>query len=301
MRQTLSGALVLVSLLCAAEARAEEPVRVRLVEPGRAPLKVLRYRARAGQTAHVSMTMKMGMAVKVAGQALPSTPVPEMRCGIAVKVTEVTPAGDIKYDFQYDGFEVVSDPATPPAVLEAMRKLLAPIKGLRGHGVITSRGFAQEGRVEVPPDADPQLKQMIEGLQQSMKQFSAPMPEEPVGVGARWETTYEISQRGLRVDQVAKNELKSMEGDRLALAVVLTQSAPPQPMKLPELPASARMDLVSLASSGEGTSALDLAGLIPTSAAVKLQMLMKTRMQIGEQPAQDMEMTMDMAMNLTGR
>jgi hypothetical protein len=227
--------------------------------------------------------------------------VPEMRVGFDMKVTEVTPAGDIKFDFDYGAFEVMPDPATAPATVDAMRKVLAGVKGLHGHGVTTSRGFTQEGRIDVPPGADPQLKDIIDSMQQSMKQFSSPLPEEPVGAGARWETTYQLTQKGIRIDQVAKIEVRSIEGERLRLAVSLTQSAPAQRMQIPDLPASARMDLVSLASTGEGASVLDLGRLVPSSAEVKLTMLMKTRMQMGQEKAQDIDMTMDMAMAVTSR
>ena len=162
-------------------------------------------------------------------------------------------------------------------------------------------GFTQEGRIEVPPTADPQLKQIIDSLQQSMKQFSAPLPEEPVGAGARWETTNALEQRGIRIDQVAKTELKSIQGDRLVLAFGLTQSAPPQRVESSDLPATARMDLVSLASTGDGGSTVDLGSLIASSANVKLQMLMKIRLKMGEQPPQDIETTMDMSMAVTSR
>jgi hypothetical protein len=284
----------------AAPSAAAEP-RVRLLEPGRAPLKALRYRAKAGQTVHMSMSMKMGMAMKLGGQALPSTPVPEMRCGIDLKVTEVTPKGDMKYEFEYSSFEVVADPAAPPAVVNAMRDAVGTVKGLRGHGVTNSRGFTQEARIDVPPGANPQIKQIIESLQQSMKQFSAPLPEEPVGAGARWETTYVLEQRGIRIDQVAKMEVKSIEGERLNFAFTLSQSAPPQRITSPDLPATARMDLVSLASKGEGTSVVDLGGLIAAAASLKMQMAMAMRMQMGEQKPQDIESSMDMTMNLTSR
>ena len=68
-----------------------------------------------------------------------------------------------------------------------------------------------------------------------------------------------------------------------------------------DLPATARMDLVSLASTGDGGSTVDLGSLIASSANVKLQMLMKMRLKMGEQPPQDIETTMDMSMAVTSR
>ena len=306
MRQATPRALAVVTLLAVGAVRADDASpppdpRLRLIDAGRAPLKALRYRARPGQMAHLSMSIKMGMALKVGGQALPPTTMPEIRCGFDLKVVDVSPAGDIRYDFEYGAFEVASDPGTPPAALESMRTLFAGLKGLRGHGVTTSRGFMREGTIQVPADAQPQLKEIIDSMQQSLRQLAAPLPEEPVGAGARWETTYLLVQKGIRIDQVANNEVKALDGDRMDLVVSITQSAPVQRMDAPGLPPNARMDLVSLASTGGGTSTLDLGRLVPSAASVKLKMQMKTRMQTGEEKPQDIDMTMDMDMSVSGR
>jgi len=305
MRQAQAVALALLAALAPAAARAaeqpaSEPV-LRLLAPGRAPLKALRYRARPGQKAHVSMSISMAMTMSIGGQVLPTPPTPEMRCGLDMQVTDVTPQGDIHYAFQFGEFEVVAQPSVPPAVVEATRNAVAGVRGLRGRAVASSRGITREAEIKVPPDAPPQVRQMVDSLQQSMRQFSAPLPEEPVGAGARWDTTYHLTQNGITIDQTAHNELTSIDGDRGQLAVTLTQSAPPQRMATPNLPAGARADLVSLASSGEGTSTLDFTRLVPTSARVKLKMKMATRMQVGQEKPQEFDMTMDMSMSMTGR
>jgi hypothetical protein len=305
MRQAMAVALAVLGVLGAtASARAEdlpgEPV-LRLISPGRPPLKALRYRAKVGQKSKASMTMTMAMAMTMGGQALPMPPIPEMRCEFGVTVTEVTPEGDIHYDFEFGAFEVVGQPEVPAAVLEATRSSMAALRGMRGQAVVTSRGITREAQIQVPPQASAQLKQTIESLRQSLRQMSSPMPAEPVGAGARWDTMYKITQSGMTIDQTAHVELTSIEKDRAQLAIALTQTAPPQTMAAPGTPPTTRTDLVSLSSAGEGVTDLDLGLLVPTSGRLKLKTKMAMRVQSGEEKAQDFAMTMDMSMTMTGR
>ena len=46
---------------------------------------------------------------------------------------------------------------------------------------------AREADLKAPPGGSAQMQQSLENLRQSMRQMSAPLPEEPVGKGARWE------------------------------------------------------------------------------------------------------------------
>ena len=304
MRQAAVAFAVLTALAPATGSAADDPSGepiLRLVSPGRAPLKVLRYRAKAGQKAHASMTMSMAMAMEMAGRAMPMPAVPEMRCGFDVTVTEVTPQGDIHYDFVFSDFDAVAAAEVPAAVLEGTRRAVAGLRGMRGRAVVSNRGITREARLEVPPEAPAQLKQTLDSLQQSMRQLSAPLPEEPVGPGARWDTTHRLTQNGITIEQTGHVELTSLEKERIQLAIALTQSAPPQRMALAGVPPAMRTDLVSLQSAGEGVTVLDLGLLLPSSARMKLKMQMAMRMQAGEDKPQNMAMTMDMTMALTGR
>lgn len=282
------------------EGPAAEPA-LKLLSPGRPPLKALRYRVQPGHRGTLTMSMTTAMAMSLGGQELPAAPTPETRCRLDYHVTDVTPAGDIRYEFEIGGFEAVAQPSIPAAVLEATRSALAPMKGLRGHVVVTTRGITREADIQIPSDAPPQLRAMGESLRQSVRQFSAPLPEEPVGPGARWDTSYRMSMNGMTLEQTGHHELTALEGDRGRLAIAITQTAPPQALQNPGMPPGARVDLVTLSSTGTGESSFDLTRLAPVSATVKLKMQMKTRIQVPEQKPQDMDAKLDMSMSITGR
>jgi hypothetical protein len=237
---------------------------IKVIAPGRPPLKALRYHAQAGSRGTFVTSMSMRMAMTVGGQALPSAPMPEMRFTAAYEVTAVTPAGDMRYQFEFVEFDAVGDSSVPPAVLEGTRRALASLKGLRGHAVVTPRGITREAGFEVPEGAPPQVAATLDGMRQALRQFSAPLPEEPVGAGARWDTSTRITQAGMTMQQVGHNEL-------------------------------------SLSSTGEGEMGFDLAQLAPVSARMKMAMAMKMRVKMAAQRAEEFDTRVDMTMSVTAR
>jgi hypothetical protein len=299
--------LVLPALLLLAPVagRADQPAppdapRVKLLAPGRPPLRALRYSAKEGQKGVMTMSLNMTMEMSFGSQALPAQAIPEMRYGLGYQVTKVDPQGDIRYEFTLQDPEVVSGPGVSPMVLEAMKTNVEKMRGLHGHAVINSRGLVRDAEVVIPEGADPQLRQLLDGMRQSFRQLAAPFPEEPVGVGAKWETTMRINQNGITLDQVGVSELTSLEGESGRLGLTLTQKAEPQKVQTANMPAGTHMNLSSLTSTGDGETAFDLRQLVPVKAQIKLHSEMKAGLKMG-QDEQPMGMKMDMSMIMTGK
>ncbi|MEM9493127.1 MAG: DUF6263 family protein, partial [Myxococcota bacterium] len=142
-------------------------------------------------------------------------------------------------------------------------------------------------KLEMPPDLDPQIKQMMGSAEQNMKQMSSPLPAEAVGVGAKWELHQQMKQNGIELKQVTTFELIELNGDKGKLKASVRQKADPQSVSMPN---GVNADLVSLNSSGEGIVNFDLSKLVPNSSiAIKNNTTMKVMGQ---------EVTVDMDMNL---
>ena len=301
-------AVAALALLIPAAAVADQPPakpdsdgpRVRLLAPGRPPLRTLRYQAAVGQKGELSMGMTMSMEMSIAGQTLPATVLPEMRYGMEYRVTTVEPSGDIRYEFNFKDAKVNPGPNATPAVTEAMRGYLEKMSAMKGHVVVSTRGLVREADFVLPPDLDAQLRQFLEGMRQSLRQISAPFPEEAVGVGAKWETTLRATQNGLTLDQTALSELTTLEEQGGRLAVTVTQNAEPQQMQPPNLPPGARIDLSTFKSSGSGESVFDLRRLVPSRAEMKLHTEMEATIQMGQEK-QPMAMKMDLGLSTTGK
>lgn len=305
MRRVPVAVLGVVCALAAGPAPAAEPAggdgpHVKLLSPGEPPLRPLRYQVANGRRGRVTMTVGTTMAMTMDGQALPAPPAIEVKSWFDYRVTSASPGGDIRAEYEFGPMEVVEKPGLAPEIVQAMRAALAGMTGTKGFSVIDSRGIVRDADITVPAGAAPQLRQMIDGMRQSLRQLSSPFPEEAVGRGARWDTSYRITQNGLSIDQVAHVELAALDGDKGRMNITLTQSAPAQTMSPPGLPPGVKMKLVSLASSGSGENRFDVTAPVSTSAQVTMKMNMANRIESPDGKAQEMKMSMEMSMTMDG-
>jgi hypothetical protein len=245
-------------------ATATSGPEIKVIEAGSGPKQTLRFTAQKGLKKVMVMAMDMGMTIDVGGSPRDQQ-VPTMKMTMDLTVTDVAANGDIRYEFKLRDPEVVDDPSNPS--VGAVKQALAGMSGLSGSAVVTNRGFAKQVEVNVPPGATPQVAQFVDSLKQSMGQISAPLPEEPVGVGAKWETTQKLEQNGLKLQQVATNELTHLDGNTITFDVAIKQTAAPQKI----VKDGVTVDLQSYSGSGTGRTTIDLTQLVPKAGHVAMK------------------------------
>lgn len=113
-----------------------------------------------------------------------------------------------------------------------------------------------------------------------------PLPDVPVGVGARWRLERTVPRVNSVIKQRATYQLESVEGDRLVIAVELLNTGERQPVTL-DGPARSSSELLALRvfQTGKLTVALDS----PTAAAGALDRtdVIHLRTTMGERTLQD--------------
>ncbi len=268
--------LFTISPATAQDAGPQEPkVLVELVDVGKAPLQKLRFVPKKGATVKAVMTLKMSQSMELGGQVQPATAIPAQKITMEVTVNDVSSDGDISYAFKYTDLDVVEDPANPSPIGNAIRETLKPMIGATGSGVVTSRGIAKKGEMQIPEGLQPQLKAMLEGLKDSLNSLSAPVPEEAVGAGARWRTTQNVSANGMKIKQIAMNEVTKLDSNSCTLKITLTQEAQPQAVKNPALPPGVTMTLDSLDTTGDGVNLLVFDSVFPQESTVNVNSKVK--------------------------
>ena len=251
----------------AALAEAREP-EVRLVEAGSEP----RYRLRLGPEPGISQTLRMrlqmGMRMTANGEEGPPQQTPPWEMDMESTVRSIAPNGDVDYTFRVLSVGLGDDPATPPEVREQIQSGLQGLVGLGGTGTLTARGYSKETRLEIPATLPPQQSQTLQGLHQSMKQMSVPLPEEPVGLGGAWEVTSTLEQNGLQVGQRIRYEVTSIDEERVRARVTGEQRADNQPLPPTGQPGTSA-ELLSLKTELEGETVLQHAGFLPESSRLE--------------------------------
>jgi len=270
-------------------------ISVELIEPGAEPRRELRYDFSKAETQTFKMIMDMAMAIQVGAMNQPRTELPPVHMVMKVEPQEVTPDGSLRYRFDLTSTGLDESAGADPRMVEAMRAELKKTEGMSGWALVDARGFTKKADISVPAGAGAQLKDLVNRMKNQIEQMSAPLPEKPVGVGARWLVTQPVSNEMLKFSQKATYELKAIEGDVIEMHIDIAQEAPPQDIEAPGMgDASAR--LVALKSGGSGKTVVDLAELVPTSEiSTSMSMEVEIRAQ-GQQ--QNMTTTIDIDMQI---
>lgn len=128
---------------------------------------------------------------------------------------------------------------------------------------LTDRG--RPGSPSLSPDArmSKDSAHISTEFTQILLESVVPLPEEAVGVGARWQVVSLLYRGRSAVKQTAEYQLVRAADNRLTLQVQITQVGEHQVIDAPELPAGHTAELVALFFRIAGEVELDL-GLAPT-------------------------------------
>ncbi len=225
----------------------------------------LRYAFQVGQETVAIMDMKMAMSITVGSQQQPEMGMPTIRMHMKFRNREVKTNGSVVYDFVLDDVDVLPEEDAMPQVVSSLKSALADMRGMNGFAEVDTRGITRAGDIRMPSNTNPQMSQMVDSMRQQMNQISIPLPEEPVGTGAIWTATTQLNSGGIRVNNVYRYELTSLEDSRMAMKVSLVQTAGEQMIQNPQLPPGTEVKLLELTGKGNGTMTMNLSRMVPTS------------------------------------
>jgi hypothetical protein len=294
---TLPSLGLALCLAAPAVAFAGAPPTVNLLEAGSGPKAPLRYAPEAGSKTTVTMTMNMTASASFGDQAMPPQVVPPITMTMDTEVSEVS--GDsFTLGFRYSSVELGTAEGAPPGTAEAMKQMLDELVGLEGHSTMSSRGFVTDGSFVPKEGASPQVQEIAANFEKSINQLAAPLPAEPVGVGARWEVLTDVESGGITVSQRAEYTLKARNGDNATMDVKVTQSAAEQTITTPQ--GSAK--LLSMTATGSGATTLSIKGALPVDATSDTSIAMKMSMDMnGQAIVMDMTTVMGLAVSAKSR
>ena len=255
---------------------------VKLLEAGAEPRKALRLHPSPGDKQTLSLTMKMAMETKMGEMPGQNMKIPAMTMNMDVTVKDVSDKGDITYELVMGDTTVADDPGGTPQLAEIIKAALGGSKGMTGTGTMSSRGFTKGMEFKVPPGADAQTRQLMDQMKDSFASLTAPLPEEAVGPGARWEVKMPIKSQGMTIDQTANCELVSIEGERLTTKSTVTQRAANQKIENPAMP-GLKVDLNKMTGTGTSESTYDLGKLLPLAGTTVLHSETDMAMNMGGQ------------------
>ena len=268
------------------------PAIVKMLSPGADPKAPLRYKIPAGFKTSGAITVTMGLTMNMGGMSLPPMDLPGMKMSFDLAVSGVTPTGDATYDLAFTDMTTEAAPGLDPSVAAMIQGSAGAIKEIRGTATVSNRGVVRSTTFDLSKMTDPNLKQALQQVSSQMEGMAVPLPEEAVGVGARWEGRQAINAAGMATYVRTEYELVSVTGTTVNLRVKAETTAPPQAMNNPMLGPDAQIQVEKLSGTNAGTVALRLDGLVPTA---EMSGTTNTAMSIS-MGGQNQQMNMDIKM-----
>ena len=273
------------------------PPAITVTATGAAPRKALRYAVPNGHREHMTIDTTMAMTIDAGGMSLPEMKLPTMRVGADMVVTAVSPAGDMTVTTTFSDVNWLSTPDTDPSMLSMLQGASADIKGLSGTSVISNRALTSEVHFDTSKITNPQIAQTLGSVQNMVQNLSLPLPEEAVGVGATWEVRLGMMSGGMQAFNKYTIELTALDEKTCAMKVALEQTAPPQAVSNPNMPAGVTASIDKFTSTATGTVKLQFDTLAPTS-EMNLNTATAMSMDMGG-TTQQMNMAMKMSAKVT--
>ena len=246
--------------------------QLELLSTGTEPRHKLRFRPAVNAKETTTLTISMDiLAMSMNGKPSPSYKLPAITMTMETVVTKIEPNGDIDYEFSYSNADLVADPTTSPLMLVEMRSQIKKLVGLHGSGIVSNLGQMKAYNLILPEGFDQNTKQMIEQMSNSTEQISASVPEQAIGIGAKWRVTSFPDRGGINLAQVATYQLVTRSNHLATIDINLKQQATAQNLTKPELISGSKSTLKSINSQGQGQITMDLNRLIGISSNMSVR------------------------------
>jgi hypothetical protein len=274
----LAAGPALASQSAVAQSQAPAPA-VEVVREGRAPLEPLRLAPPPGASQRSTMTVNF--AIEQSGVSSASVEPPPIRATVATSLQGTTPDGNLQVAFSYPSFDVLRGGEASASERRRIERAFTGLTGLSGQLTITPRGVLVDSSLSVPPDLDPSVSSVVTQLGDQLRTLAIPFPEAPVGVGARWRATTDLSLNGIQAHQVYDYTLKKRDGTKLEIDVRGTQTADEQTVELPNVAGGAQLRVTRFRTTFRGGNSVDLTSLLPTAGQVQSNGDQRFRIQAG--------------------
>ena len=242
----------------AADADSQDGNGIRLLDTGQRPRAALRYNIPAGTTTSSTTTFRVA-TLATSGDTAALSVLPGLRLDIVSGPAELTDRG-VKF-----AVDVVKSEALIPAdfdaeMAELLRNGASIVDQVGGWVEVDNRGRMLAGELNERTkrsDVPVRLLRMIVNTRETLTRVL--LPEEKVGLGARWESRRQIKAYGFDIQQVNTYTLVDRAGDEIMLNVTVQQLALPQSVEFPE--EGIEISVESMTAQADGQIILDLAAL----------------------------------------
>jgi hypothetical protein len=246
-----------------AAAAAVPKVEISLVDAGAEPRKALRLHPHVGEKQTVVASIKEAMTIEAEGKEAQTMQSPEIKATIDITVKEVSSNGDITYEAVLSDLDLADDTGDLGAGVDKLKASLAAAKGIMNIVTVSDRGIQKSSRMQAPADSDPKIAQNVDRMKNLFPDIMIGLPEEAVGVGAKWTVSSTDKIESVTINEADTAEIVSIEGDVVTTKLTVAQSGPPQKIEAPGMP-GLKLTATHVSGKGGGEVTFDLGQVMPS-------------------------------------
>ncbi len=230
-----------------------EPADVVLLDEGAEPKSELRLKVPDGATETMVSTQSQKLTQELDGELFQ-----EIQSGVITTFDLRATAVDGGYEIATTVVAAEPGPDVDPALVSQVEQELEAMVGLATTTIIDDRGNIATGDLSGTEGLDPAVAE----LARSLARLGAPLPAEPVGVGASWEVNQLFEASGLLVEQTTTYTIAGISGSVVELDTTTVQTV--------DAGSTIRqggilIDVLSWTSTGQGSIEFDLSSLVATT------------------------------------
>ena len=237
--------------------------KVRLIDPGKEPLSKLVYTANQGDSQALRVDLEQKVTAVVEGQTAPVLSPPQS-LDVDVRTDEVDATTGALVTLLLKRMTLKPLDGIDADSLAELQKQLSGLHGYALRERVSPLGEPSDAKIQLPPSAPKGSEMFVTTMNDVFRAMLPSLPEEAVGIGAKWQSLSREDRGGANVMQLAEYTLKERSGTKLTLGYSARQLAAGDQIKLPiAAPEGTTTQLTRFVSTTSGSLVVDTREMAP--------------------------------------
>ncbi len=229
-----------------------------VLEEGMEPQLPLRYAIAEGSTTTSTMQVSVSSMTTTTSEGEAFTNAPRLRFVISTGPAMKLPNGNTRLNVEIVDAQAIMPDGAVSEIQSDYEKSASLLRDVGGWIEVDDRGIVQRSELnQAAKNPDLPARLLMTLIQARSSLARVVLPDQPVGIGGRWEARKRIESFGFELQQIDRYRLDDRAGDDLKLSVEIAESAPVQTVTFEQSGTTFELESLSVTARGELVVHLD--------------------------------------------